>query len=54
MYQSCQTIKSDSHLPKEVGFVCFNGKSLNVIKNAFYFVSKALFIKIFKFLFRPF
>ena len=39
---------------KKVGFICFNESPLNMTKNVFYFIVKALFIlKIFKF-FRAF
>ena len=35
---------------EKVGFICCNGRPLNMIKNAFYFMLKALFVlKIFKF-----
>ena len=44
-------LKSDSHLPKKICFICFNESLLKMVKNAFYFVLKALFVlKIFKFL----
>ena len=43
-------LNSDSHLPKKF-FVCFNDSPSKVMKNAFYFILKALFVlKIFKFL----
>ena len=43
-------LKSDSHLPKHF-FISFNESPLKMMKNAFYFILKALFIlKIFKFL----
>ena len=46
-----QTLKSDSHLPKKKCIICFIESPLKMMKNAFYFISKALFIlKIFKFL----
>ena len=42
--------KSDSHLPKK-NFICFNESRLKMLKNAFYFIWKALFVlKIFTFL----
>ena len=45
------TLKSDSHLPKKYIFICFNKSPLKMMKNAFYFILKALFVlKIFKFL----
>ena len=44
-------LKSDSHLPKKVCMICFIKSPLKLMKNAFYFISKALFVlKIFKFL----
>ena len=44
-------LKLDSHLPKKIIFICFNESPLKMIKNAFYFIWKALFVsKIFKFL----
>ena len=44
-------LKSTSHLPKKFLFICFNESLLNIMKNAFYFILKALFVlKIFKFL----
>ena len=43
-------LKSDSHLPKK-GVICFIESPLKMVKNAFYFILKALFVlKIFKFL----
>ena len=43
--------KSDSHLPKKFFFVSFNDSTSKIMKNAFYFILKALFnLKIFKFL----
>ena len=43
-------LKSDSHLLKKC-FFCFNGSSSKKMKNAFYFILKALLVlKIFKFL----
>ena len=43
--------KSDSHLPNKICFICFNESPLKMMKNAFYFILKALFVvKIFKFL----
>ena len=42
--------KSDSHLPKN-SFICLNKSILKMMKHAFYFILKALFIlKIFRFL----
>ena len=46
-----KSLKSDSHLPKN-SFICFNESPLKVMKNAFYFILKALLVlKIFKFLY---
>ena len=46
-----KNLKSDSHLSKRILFVCFNENPLKMMKNAFYFILKALFLlKIFKFL----
>ena len=43
-------LKLDSHLPKKV-FICFSDSPSKMMKNAFYFILKVLFIlKIFKFL----
>ena len=42
--------KLDSRFPKEVCIICLIENPLKVIKNAFYFILKALFVlKIFKF-----
>ena len=42
-------LKSETHLPKKFLFVCFNESPLELMKNAFYFILKALFVlKIFK------
>ena len=44
-------LKSGSHLPKKICFICFNESPLKMMKNAFYFILKAFFVlKIFKFL----
>ena len=44
-------LKSDSNLPKKNFFICFNGSPSKMIKNAFYFILKSLFVlKTFKFL----
>ena len=44
-------LKLDSHLPKKCFYICFNESPLKLMKNAFYFILKALFVlKIFKFL----
>ena len=41
--------KSDSHLPKKFCAICFIKRPLKMIKNAFYFIFKALSVlKIFK------
>ena len=43
-------LKSDFHLPK-ICFICFDDSPSKMMKNAFYFILKALFVlKIFKFL----
>ena len=38
------TLKSNSHLPKKSCLICLIESSLKVIKNAFYFIIKALFV----------
>ena len=46
----CLILKSNSHLPKTC-VICFIESPLKMMKNAFYFILKALFVlKIFKFL----
>ena len=50
---SCESgkylLKSDSHLPKIFLFIYFSGSPLKMMKNAVYFISKALFVlKIFR------
>ena len=35
-------LKSDSHLPKKIIFICFDESPLGTMKNAFYFILKAL------------
>ena len=48
-------LKSDSDLPNKTIFVCFNESPLKMMKNAFHFILKALFVlKIFEFLSRLF
>ena len=48
-------LKSGSHLPKKFCFICFIEDPINLMKNAFYFILKVLFVlKIFKFLSRLF
>ena len=48
-------LKSDSHLPKNLCIICLIESPLKVMKNAFCFVLKTLFVlKIFKFWSRPF
>ena len=43
-------LKSDSHLPKKICCIYFNESPLKVMKNAFYFILKALFVlKMFNF-----
>ena len=46
------SLKSNSYLPKKnIFFICFNDSPSKMMKNAFYFILKALFVlKIFKFL----
>ena len=45
------TLKSDSHLLEKFCFICFIKSPLKMMKNAFCFILKALFVlKIFKFL----
>ena len=44
-------LKSDSHFSNKILFICFNERPLKMMKNAFYFMVKALFVlKIFIFL----
>ena len=44
-------LKPDSDLPKKFCFICFIESPLKMMKNAFYFILKALFVlMIFKFL----
>ena len=44
-----RSVKLDSHLPKKFLFIYFNESPLKMMKNAFYFILKALFgLKIFK------
>ena len=46
-----QSLKSDPHLPNKIIIIYFNESPLKMMKNAFYFILKALFVhKIFKFL----
>ena len=48
---SQSSLKSDPHLPKR--FLCLIENPLKMMKNAFYFILKALFVlKLFKFLSR--
>ena len=43
-------LKWDSHLPKKI-IICFNDSPSKIMKNALYFILKAIFVlKIFKFL----
>ena len=45
------SLKLGSHLPKVFIIICFNDSPSKMIKNAFYFIFKTLFVlKIFKFL----
>ena len=44
-------LKSDSCLPNKIPFICLNESPLKMMKNAFYFILKTLFVlEIFKFL----
>ena len=46
-------LKSDFHLPRKNCFICFNDSPSKMMKNAFYFILKALFVlKMFNFLSR--
>ena len=48
-------LNSDPYFPKKKWFICFNESPLKMMKNAFYFILKALFVlKIFQFLSQPF
>ena len=48
---SILTLKSDSGFPKKKIFIFFNDRPSKTMRNAFYFILKALFVlKIFKFL----
>ena len=52
-FQTC--LKSGCHLPKKTSVICLIETPLQIIKNALYFILKALFVlKIFKFLSRLF
>ena len=43
-------LKTDSHHPNKIMFICFNESPLKIMKTAFYFILKALFVlKIFFF-----
>ena len=53
LYDNCLIrqfgLKSESHLPKTFFFICFDDSSSKMMKNAFYFILKDLFVlKIFK------
>ena len=51
MISIVKSLKSDSLLPKKNCFISLIESPLKVMKNAFYFILKALFVlKIFKFL----
>ena len=51
LHLQSKTLKSGSQLPKKYIFICFNENLLNLMKNAFYFILKGLFVlKIFEFL----
>ena len=48
-------LKPHSHLPKKICVICLIESPLKMMKNAFYFILKALFVlKLFKFLSRLF
>ena len=50
-FEQTLSSKSDSHLPKKICFMYFIESPLKMMKNAFYFILKALFfLKIFKLL----
>ena len=50
-----QILKAGSHLPKKICVICLIESPLKVMKNAFYFILKALFVvKIINFLSRRF
>ena len=40
-----QSLKSDSHLPNKIIIIYFNESPLKMMKNAFYFILKALFVQ---------
>ena len=42
--KTVNSLKSDPHLPKKFCFICFIESPLQMMKNAFYFILKALFI----------
>ena len=47
-----KAVKAGLSLSKKLFFICVNDSSSKMIKNAFYFIVKALFVlKIFRFLF---
>ena len=51
MKEKVKTLKSDSRLPKKILLFTSVESPLKMMKNAFYFILKALFVlKIFKFL----
>ena len=37
-------LKLDSHFPKKFVFICFSESPLQMMKNAFYFILKPLFV----------
>ena len=54
-FYNLTSLKSGSQLPKKNCFICFNESPLKKVKNAFYFILKALFVlKMFKYLSRVF
>ena len=51
MSKIANQLKPDSHLTKKSLLIYFNESPLKIMKNAFHFILKALFVlKIFKFL----
>ena len=51
----CCVLKLDSHLPNKFFLICINYSLSKMMKIAFYFILKALFVlKIFRFLSLPF
>ena len=44
LYIMKNLLKSDSHLPKKICIICLIESPLELMKNAFYFILKALFV----------